>query len=283
MEKMQLLCSTGAFSRFPELTDYRSILEYGPLLDVDGLEVMFFPGWTDDIESIATRLRDSGLRIPAIHAEKGIGPALISPQPEERELGWRWLQAGCRLGQIVEAQTLIVHLWGLPDSDDRLADNLAVLPDCITMAEQYGLTLAVETVPGRSGDTLGSARRAVERDSRCRVALDTEFLALHGQLEAALQADWLWQDRRVPHIHIKDYDGALYSTDNYRRYLHPGEGTIDFPHFFAALTARHYDGNISLEASVVNRDGTCDMEKLKRTLALLGDYANLMNIDDRIG
>lgn len=270
---MQLLCSTGAFSRFPELTDYQSILEYGPLLDVDGLEVMYFPRWTDDIEHIGTELRASGLRIPAIHAEKGIGPALISAQSKKRERGWRWLEAGCRLGQIVEATTLILHLWGLPDSDDRLEDNLAVLPDCITMAEQHRLTLAVETVPSRSGDTLGSARRAVEHDNSCQVALDTEFLALHGQLEAALQADWLWQDRRVPHIHIKDYDGALYSTDNYRRYLHPGEGTIDFSHFFTALKARHYDGNISLEASIVNRDGTRDMEKLKRSLAWLKTFA----------
>ena len=283
MERMQLLCSTGAFSRFPELTDYQSILEYGPLLDVDGLEVMFFPAWTDDIESIATILRDSGLRIPAIHAEKGIGPALISSLSEEREQGWRWLQAGCRLGQIVGAKTLIVHLWGLPDSDDRLEDNLAVLPDCIAMAEQYGLTLAVETVPARSGDTLGSTRRAIEQDRRCRVALDTEFLALHGQLEVALEADWLWRDRRVPHIHIKDYDGALYSTDNYRRYLHPGEGTIDFPHFFAALKARHYDGNISLEASIVHRDGTRDIPRLKRSLALLRHYIDLVNVTDQIG
>ena len=275
MEKMQLLCSTGAFSRFPDLTDYRSILEYGPLLAVDGLEVMFFPGWTDDIEHIAAGLRASGLRIPAIHAEKGAGPALISPQPAERAHGWRWLQAGCRLGQVVGAKTLIFHLWGLPDSDDRLADNLAILPDCITMAEQYGLTLAVETVPCRSGDTLGNARRAVEQDNRCRIALDTEFLALHRQLEAALDADWLWQNQLVHHIHIKDYDGAMYSTDNYRRYLHPGEGTIDFTHFFAALRACHYTGPISLEASVVNRDGTRDIEKLQRSLELLRHDARL--------
>ncbi len=272
---MQLLCSTGAFSRFPELTDYRSILEYGPLLDVDGLEVMFFPAWTDDIESIATILRDSGLRIPAIHAEKGLGPALISSLSAEREQGWHWLQAGCRLGQIVGATVLIVHLWGLPDSDDRLEDNLAVLPDCITTAEQYGLTLAVETVPARSGDTLGGTRRAIEQDSRCRVTLDTEFLALHGQLEAGLEVGWLWQVRRVPHIHIKDYDGALYSTDNYRRYLHPGEGTIDFPHLFAALKARHYDGNISLEASVVHPDGSRDIPRLKRSLELLRHYIDM--------
>lgn len=275
MDRMQLLCSTGAFSRFPDLTDYRSILEYGPLLAVDGLEVMFFPGWTDDIESIAAELCASGLRIPAIHAEKAIGPALISTQAAERAQGWRWLQAGCLLGQVVGAKTLILHLWGLPDSDDRLADNLAVLPDCITMAEQYGLTLAVETVPCRSGDPLGSTRRAIEQDNRCHVALDTEFLALYQQLEAALDAGWLWQDRLVHHIHVKDYDGALYSTDNYRRYLHPGEGTIDFPRFFAALRARHYAGSISLEASIVNRDGTRDVEKLRYSLELLRRFAGV--------
>jgi sugar phosphate isomerase/epimerase len=270
---MQLLCSTGAFSRFPDLTDYRSILEYGPLLAVDGLEVMFFPGWTDDTEHIAAGLRASGLRIPVIHAEKGIGPALISAQSTEREQGWRWLQAGCRLGQGVGAKTLVFHLWGLPDSDDRLADNLAILPDCITLAEQYGLTLAVETVPCRSGDTLGNARRAVEQDNRCRIVLDTEFLALHHQLEAALDADWLWQNSLVHHIHIKDYDGAMYSTDNYRRYLHPGEGAINFLHFFTALRGRHYTGSISLEASVVHRDGTRDIEKLKRSLGQIKKFA----------
>lgn len=273
MESMQLLCSTGAFSRFPDFTDYQSILEYGPLLAVDGLEVMFFPGWTDNIEKVAAELRASGLRFPAIHAEKGIGPALISTQAEERAQGWRWLQASCRLGQVVQAKTLIFHLWGLPDSDDRLADNLTVLPDCVTMAEEHGLTLAVETVPSRSGDTLGNARRAVEWDDRCRVALDTEFLALHQQLEAALDARWLWQNQRVNHIHIKDYDGAMYSTDNYRRYLHPGEGTIDFPHFFTALTTHHYTGYISLEASIVNRDGTRDIEKLKRSLEQMKKFA----------
>ena len=164
---------------------------------------------------------------------------------------------------------LILHLWGHPDSDDRFADNLAVLPDCLAMAERHGLTLAVETIPCRSGDPLGNVRRAVEQDNRCTIALDTEFLALHQQLEAALDADWLWQNQPVRHIHIKDYDGAIYSTDNYRRYLHPGEGTIDFPHFFAALKARHYNGYISLEASVVNRDGTRDIEKLRRSLASL--------------
>ena len=85
--RMQLLCSTGAFSRFPDITDYRSILRYGPELiagGVDGLEVMYFPDWTTDIELVAAGLGASGLRFPVVHAEKGIGPALISEQAEER-------------------------------------------------------------------------------------------------------------------------------------------------------------------------------------------------------
>ncbi len=78
---MQVICSTGTFSRFPDITDHQSILEYGPLLAVNGLEVMFFPGWTGEIEQIAAQLRASGLRIPAIHAEKGIGHVNIMFQP----------------------------------------------------------------------------------------------------------------------------------------------------------------------------------------------------------
>lgn len=269
MESVQLLCSTGVFSRFPDMTDYRSILDYGPGLAVDGLEVMFFPSWTGEIERIASELRASDLLFPAIHAEKGIGPALISVLPEERAQGWRWFEASCRLGQLLQSKVLVFHLWGHPDSDDRLQDNLAFLPDCLAIAERHGLALAIETTPCRSSDPLGNVRRAIKQDSRCFVALDTEFLALHHQLEAALSADWLWQDQRVRHIHIKDYASALYSTDNYRPYLHPGEGSIDFAHFFAALKQHHFDGYISLEASIVNLDGTRDMEKLQHSLTLL--------------
>jgi hypothetical protein len=40
---VQLLCSTGTFSRFPDLTSYQAILTYGPGLEVDGFELMFYP------------------------------------------------------------------------------------------------------------------------------------------------------------------------------------------------------------------------------------------------
>ncbi len=266
---MQLLCSTGTFSRFPDLTDYGSILTYGSELEVDGFELMFYPDWSTEIEHIATELLKSRLRFPAIHAEKGIVPAIVSSRPGKREQGWQWMRASCQLGQSLGANLLIFHLWGLPDSDEKIEQNLQFLKDCMKFAEDFGLKLVVETIPCKYNDPLSNVYRAVEQEPGVLVALDTEFLAMHNQLEAALEADWLWQQNRVRHIHIKDYDGNLYSTDNFRRYLHPGEGSVDFPKFFESLRLRGFSGNISLETSVVNHDGIRDIQKLKKSLSLL--------------
>ena len=274
IESIQLLCSTGTFSRYPDLTDYRSILTYGPELEVDGFEVMFYPDWTPGIERIAAELRKSGFCFPAIHAEKGVGPALVSSKPEEREQGWQWMLASCRLGNLLGANLLVFHLWGLPASDENIEQNLQNLEDCITLTEKFGMQLAVETIPCRKADPLSNIRQAIEQDPRCLVALDTEFLALHNQLEAALNANWLWEHNRVRHVHIKDYDQGMYSTDNYRRYLHPGEGRINFQQFFQTLWQRNFSGYISLEASVVNQNGTRDLNRLKKSLSILRQFLN---------
>jgi sugar phosphate isomerase/epimerase len=266
---MQLLCSTGTFSRFPDLTDYRSILTYGPELEVDGFELMFYPVWSTEIAQIAAELRKSQLRFPAIHAEKGIMPALVSSRSGEREQGWQWMQASCQLGKSLGGNLLILHLWGFPNYDERIEHNLQFLNDCKKIAQDCGLHLVIETIPCKYNDPLSNIYRAVEEEPDLLVALDTEFLAMHNQLEAALEADWLWQHNRVCHIHIKDYDGNVYSTDNFRRYLHPGEGGIDFPTFFDALRLRNFCGNISLEASIVNHVGIRDMNKLRESLSIL--------------
>jgi sugar phosphate isomerase/epimerase len=266
---MQLLCSTGTFSRFPDLTDYRSILTYGPELEVDGFELMFYPDWSTEIEQIAIELLKSQQRFPAIHAEKGIVPALLSSHPEERKQGWQWMKASCQLGKSLGANLLIFHLWGFPDYDEKIERNLQFLNDCMKIAADCRLKLVIETIPCKYHDPLSNIYRAVEQEPDILVALDTEFLAMHNQLEAALEADWLWQYNRVCHIHIKDYDGNVYSTDNLRRYLHPGEGSINFPKFFGALKLHSFCGYISLETSVVNHDGTRDIHKLKKSLAMM--------------
>jgi hypothetical protein len=74
----RILCSTGAFTRVPHLTDHRAILRYGPGLPADGLEVMFHLGWYAQVERVADELLATGLKFPAVHAEKSTGSAMGS-------------------------------------------------------------------------------------------------------------------------------------------------------------------------------------------------------------
>src|SRR5260370_21570249 len=97
--------------------------------------------------------------------------------------------ASCRLGISLGDNLLVFHLSGLPPSGENIEQNLQNLEDCITLTEKFGMELAVETIPCRKADPLSNIRRVIEQDPRCLVALDTEFLALHNQLEAALNQD----------------------------------------------------------------------------------------------
>lgn len=164
---------------------------------------------------------------------------------------------------------LVLHLWGMPESDNYLERNLELLGACITLAADAGMVLAVETIPCDLADPLTNVRRAIARDERTQVALDTEFLAYHGQLEEVLAADWLWQSERVSHVHIKDYDGQMTDADQHRRYLHPGEGKIDFVAFFAGLARRGFAGNISLEATAIGPALMVDLPRLQSGLGNL--------------
>jgi|SRR5579859_7325764 len=271
MKQSSLLCSTGAFTRSssPGWESYQAILRYGPLLEADGLEVLFYSSWYPDVEHIAGELRASGLRFPVIHTEKGIGPALGSAEPEEQAQGIKQLAVNCRFASQVGARLAVLHLWGWPGSDEHLERNLEMLAACLTTAAEEGLELAIETLPCVRADPLSNVQRAIEQDERCLVALDTEFLALYQQLEASLEATWLWQGGHVRHVHIKDYDGLVAEPDGRRRFLHPGDGHIDFAGFFKGLAAQGFRGSISLEASGLQRDCSIDIERIQASLAFL--------------
>ncbi|MDQ6662093.1 MAG: sugar phosphate isomerase/epimerase, partial [Chloroflexota bacterium] len=104
---MQLLCSTGTFSRYPEYPDYRNVLKYASQLEVDGFELLFYPNWYPQLARITTDLQRSGLHFPVIHAEKDIGTALGSSQRERREQAVQWLALNCQFAQSLGA-TIIV-------------------------------------------------------------------------------------------------------------------------------------------------------------------------------
>ncbi|MDP9490900.1 MAG: sugar phosphate isomerase/epimerase [Actinomycetota bacterium] len=263
-----VLLSTGAMTRDPLQTDHQEIVRHGPGLGLSGFELGVYAAWYGHLDDVVSDLRESGLAFPVVHGEKGIGAGLGSADSEEVETALERLELNCRAAAALGAKTLVLHLWEKPDSDRELERNLGHLPTCLDTAAAYGVTLAIETIPGDAGTPLANIRLALERDSRCRVALDTEFLGFHGQLGESVTADWLWEEKFVHHVHLKDFDGRL-REGNLRRYLLPGEGTLDLQGFLTGLVQREYSGALTLEATAVDEEGRLDPERLTKMAAVV--------------
>jgi sugar phosphate isomerase/epimerase len=241
------LLPTGSVTRKPDFTDHLRILQHVPPAD---LELSIYDVWD---ERVIDDLH--GLPIVIAHAEKTIGATLSGDRPALEQFA-----LNCRIASALGAQTLVFHLWELPDGDRYLERNLDHLPGLLDTAEEHGLTLAVETVPCTIGTPVDNVRRACERDPRCRVTLDTEFLALHGQLDQARELG-----DRILHVHVKDFDPSVWGTRP-RRYLLPGEGVLDLDGFLERLP---YDGTLTLELSAVRDDGGIDADRLEAAAAWL--------------
>jgi sugar phosphate isomerase/epimerase len=262
-----ILCSTGIVTQDPDQTDHKAILEHGPKLGAAGYELQIHSAWYGHLDDVVEDLRSSKLSFPALHADKAIGVGLGSDDTDEADEALASLEVNCRAAAALQATTVVLHLWEQPSSDKEIERNLDRLPACLDTAEAYNVVLAVETIQGTWGTPLANIQLALERDARCRVTLDTEFLGFHGQVADSIAADWLWADNRVTHVHLKDFDGRM-RDGNGRRYLLPGEGSLDLQGFLTGLVERGYEGGITLEASA-SAQGQLDEERLQQIAAVV--------------
>lgn len=259
-----ILCSTGILTREPEQTDHKAIVEHAPKLGAAGFELVLYEAWYGHLDEVVEELKGSGLSFPAVHADKSIGAGLGSEDADEAEEGLATLEVNCRAAAALGAQIVVLHLWDDPTGDEALDRNLDRLPSCVDTAEAYKMTLAVETIPGIGGTPLANIQLALEREPRCRVTLDSESLGFHGQLDESISSDWLWADNQVRHVHLKDFDGRLRDGSGGRRFLLPGEGSLDLQSFLGGLVERKYGGAICLEGSAVMGSGELDDARIEQ-------------------
>jgi sugar phosphate isomerase/epimerase len=256
---VRILCSTGAVTRHPTRPDHRLVADARGL-PCDGFELSIYPSWVDDADRVADELTALGLPIETAHAEKSVGAQLSQGDRAAVER----LEGSARIAGRVGARLLVLHLWELPLGDRHLERNLELLPACADVAERYGLTLGIETIPCSVGSPLANVARAVERDPRCVAVLDTEFLAFHGELDAAPDAGL-----PVGHVHVKDFAGELRHDDPRLRYLLPGEGVQNLDGFLERLATAGFAGALTLEASAVDPEGGLDRARLADIAAAL--------------
>lgn len=94
MNTKGIFCSTGNITSYPKFPDYKTILENGNKLKADGLELIIYPNWYDELDVIIDKFQRSKLNFPVIHADKDIGSLITKPNTLAVESSWSKMAVG---------------------------------------------------------------------------------------------------------------------------------------------------------------------------------------------
>lgn len=263
-----ILCSSGALITRYNGRDPRLLRSIWGGLQADGLEFMIYPSWDgrlDEVEETVCRIkRDLMIGIPVVHADKRIGELLSLGSDEElQEARVRFIR-GLRIAERLNSSLMVLHLWGGPASDRHIERNFSVLADYRAEAEKRGVLLTVENVVCAVGSPLSHLMELMDREPEARFTVDTKMAEFHGELDATVACERLWNGAAA-HLHVNDYGGGIKDFSDLR-VLHIGEGHVDFEPFFDRVRASGYSGYATVESTSVRPDGSIDFDRINRSL-----------------
>ena len=265
--KHSILCSTGAIIGRVNGRDHRLIMKYFPLLRCDGMEFMMYGNWYENRREVAEELAASGIPFPAMHVDKSIGDRISRDQGGDTEEAVRDFEWNCEVADIIGARQLVMHLWGNVDSDRHIEHNYNIYRRLSKTARDHGLELTVENVVCSHADPMThlSEMRALFPD--CAFTIDTKMSAFHEQMPLFSSPEWawLWEEKRIRHLHINDYKGGYMDWSSLKT-LFLGEGQIDFVPFFEAAGRYGYEGTLTCECTAMQPDGSVDIDRLNNSL-----------------
>lgn len=259
--KNPIYLSTGTFTGRINGRDPHLLTRLAGKFCCDGFEWMLMSDFMDCIPALAAEYRAAGVVIPILHGRKSLGDALSDPEgeAEAREIFLR----DCEAARAVDARRVVVHPWGVPDSDacmERTLERLGVLCE---LGAREGVEPVFENCVCREGSPLAHLEEIARRIPNASLLVDTRASEFHRELPATMESG-LWQTN-VRHVHINDYRGGYKDWDARYPIYQPGEGQIDWRLFFDGLRAQGYGGSITLEAPAMLPDGA-DCETLSRGL-----------------
>lgn len=263
----EILCSTGAFSRDPDLTSPEIIFIGLAEIECDGFELIFYPAFYEEPESVRATLTPAKDKLQVLHCEKSIGPLLGTGDPQDATTALDRFQVNAELAAALGIKRLVLHLWGLPESDRFIERNLSYFEQCNEIAEFYGRQLTIESIPCLESTPLRHFRTLMASSDRAIFTLDTEFLAMHGELNIALADEALLA--RTRQIHLKDFGGSLVDEHGKRVYLHPGQGKVDFRDVLSKIHRTPNIVDICLESTSVDSTGDVHYEQVRQDLAFI--------------
>lgn len=227
-------------------TDLKLVSELG----ASCVEVL--PRWNalPPADELQAKIGSTGLETWSVHGPWGRQSIcaekvdLADTNPRLRQESLDDLSRASDWAAALGAKVLVVHPGGLSDAAeftdryDNLCDSLARLA---AAAWPMGLKIGVENMPkgvypgSRMGD-LAKIVREIDHPG-LGLVLDTG----HARISADVVAETLAAEGRLISTHVHDNEGR---ADSHKP---PGEGSIDWPAWFATLDRISYAGPIMLE------------------------------------
>lgn len=281
MKKSRVLCSTGAIIGRNNAFDYKLIMEYAPKIHCDGFEFMMFHhfaegnNWYENIEQVGKDLSKSGLSFPVFHIDKRIGEFISRNEGDDIENAIYFFEENCKLANAIDSKKLVLHLWGGIYSDKHIDINIKCFDRLIQIAQKSNLLLTVENVVCNQLEPMTHLYELIEKYQKVVFTYDTKMAAFHQQLEELYleKNKKLWNEYRICHMHINDYAGGYMDWANLKA-LHIGDGHIDFEQFFNFIRKVKYDGDFTMEANSINKDGSVNIDKLNSSLDFIYQHCN---------
>lgn len=255
--------STGVYSQFPDYATPEAVADGMAALPAEVFEVLLFGMWSD-MAAAGRTIAAAGRPVAVVHGEKRIGGLLGAADPVQRRLGQDLVRSALEVAGILGAPSVNIHLWDLPDSDRNLERNLAALEEILPEVWRSGIHLLVETIPCQADVPWRNVERAlaqaeglaqrtgaiVPNGQPLGVNLDLEFLSWHDGVDVTLGRHVPIWGTRLRNVHVKDHDGRPFDEQGRRRYVNPGDGTLDYPGIFRQLKGAGYAGPLMFEGNV---------------------------------
>ncbi len=257
-----VLCSTGALLGRPNDRDYRLLKDFSKELCFDGFELMIYSCWYPEEREMLHYIQALNLNIPVIHCEKEIGECISIGGETARDAVVRF-ENNCRIARELNAQKLVIHLWGGLTSDSNFHNNMAAYPILAEIADKYGLDLMVENVVCNQKDPFTNWTALYKEYKDIHFIFDTKMSEFHGQTDLlySRKYKWLFDGDHIHHFHINDYAGAYMEWSRLRT-LAIGKGHVDFDKFFKYINKKGYKGTFTVESTAFDINGQVDFDML---------------------
>lgn len=277
--RIKVGCLSWCFHDFSPGVDPEPAIDIIGELGFDGIELILTARndikgfWTDArIDRFKQKLERNKLRVSQFVMFQPVVEGLSSTTPEVREQNLDYFEAGCRIGRKLEAPMVnIVAPWARelqgPDSylprfyelehpapGQKFHIDIAAGFDweqvwqgyvettkaCLARAKAHGLKFSIEQHTHTLVSEAASFLRLWDgiRDPALGYNLDAGWTQLAREYPPVAVHK---VGRHLMNLHMRDIDGLM------RRFVHIGEGVMDFKAIVEALKAIGFDGFASIE------------------------------------